>query len=38
LGQFSCKTENDIFTFLDIEYVPPTERKDIILSEYIVAS
>ena len=38
LGQFSCKTENDIFTFLDIEYVPPTERKDIILSKYIVAS
>ena len=35
LGQFYCKTEKDIFRFLDIEFVEPTERKDIILSKYI---
>ena len=34
LGQFYCKTEKDIFIFLDMDYVPPTERKDIILSKY----
>jgi len=35
LGQFYCKTEKDIFRFLDMEYVHPTERKDIILSKYL---
>ena len=35
LGQFYCKTEKDIFRFLDIDYVEPKDRKDIILSKYI---
>lgn len=34
LGQPYCKTERDIFRFLDIEYVEPKDRKDIILSKY----
>ena len=35
LGQLYCKTEKDIFRFLDIEYVEPEDRKDIILSKYM---
>ena len=35
LGQFSCKKEKDIFKFLDIDYVEPKDRKDIILSKYM---
>ena len=35
LGQFHCKKEKDIFRFLDIDYVEPKDRKDVILSKYI---
>ena len=35
LGQFYCKKERDIFRFLDIDYVEPKDRKDVILSKYM---